>query len=245
MEELYYWNGDKKKSYSWKGLLFLFHKLIDGSSSNLWGYHGGKHYLIESFFKNFRHNDNDGIYKEGSWHQKSWKELIQLKDEDGRLTSTWEWVWKWGEWYWVEPTFTPKKYQVTDNFGRIIPSSLIKQAYLAFNFPEETKVKRSPYHRGWWRTRNCNRWTFRFDPVPFIGGKRNGWWHKYAGKHAGRAAKKRAWYAHDVDKKEYLLEYGITYKMDDKEFCHNHGNGGKGKGWKRTRVRKQWMRKLV
>ena len=243
MEELYYWNGDKSKSYTWTELLFLCHKLIQ-VNENRYGYIYNNYWRITNFFKEFRHNENDGIRTRGVWHHCPFHyEFKQQKDENGRLTSEWVKTIVWDDPYYVPSTFTPKKFQVTDNFGRIIPSSLIHQAYLTYKFPEVIPQKRYCYVRRFWRTDLT--WRFRIDPVPFAGSHRNGWWHKYAGKHAGRAAKKRAWYAHDVDRKEYLFEYGITYKMDNKELGHNHGNGGKGRTWKRTRVKKQWMRKLI
>lgn len=249
MQELYYINGSKP-GYTWNQLLYWCWEGIEIGSSNrfynikerLKSYKRSNQNYINFFFKDFGHNPNDGCYRDGYWEQKvvkafyhvvvgpmrSWEKHIQLARIYERV--------------WVKPTFTPKKYQITDSYGRIIPSSLIRNAYLRYkpDYNDRLIIRRKIYKYNRWNS--SHPYEFRKGPVPYTKKWKRGWKKRRTGKNrASRAAMKRQWFRDEIYSKEILFDYGITFKMDGKEIHHNHHRNSKGRGWKRTRKEKQWM----
>lgn len=263
MKTVYYINGRKETPYNWNQLLYWCYTNIaevtwrNSKVRNKYGFYPGtkgfwnqeleeltgkEHIAVSNFFKRFRHNPNDGTWSEGRWKQNFHYEYVQQKTEDGRLTCEWIKTMIFDNWNWIEPVFTPNTYQITDSYGRIVPTCLIKADYLLYKPKDfDRKKEISRFYPRWHRSTNLH-WEFRRGPVPGIRSYRNGWWHKFTGNHAGRAAMKRQWFRDEVYSHEIFEEYGITFKMDGKEMSTNHGNGSKGKGWKRTRKEKQWMK---
>jgi len=262
MQTVYYING-RPSAYTWKQVLYWCYESIaevtwrHSRIRNKYGYFPGskwscgreleeltgkEHVAVDIFFSKFRHNPNDGTWTRGRWKQNYHYEYIQQKDENGRLTSEWIKTTIFDDWIWIEPVFTPNSYQITDSHGRIIPSGIIKADYLKYT-PDQNDRKREPrrrYHSRW-GSRSDHNWEFRRDPVPCLRSyKRKGWWHKYAGDHCGFVPWKRSWYAIEVDSKEIYEEYGVRIKNQKIiPYTHDHS---KGRGWKRTRKEKQWMK---
>jgi len=226
MEELYFSSGNKKNGRTWRKVLQdIYDELNRETPRRYWG--EPKKQTIDEYLEGYVHNDNDG----GSWTNGQYERIHVGYDSETRNH-----IYENGAW--IPPTWKPREkgWYISDSFDRIIPSGFIKDSYKLFK--PDTSIPtpvRYYYRRGGY-------FTFRKGPVPYAGSHRNGCWHKYAGKHASRAAKKRAWYGDDIYRKEIFLEYGITFRMDNKEFHTNYHNGGKGRGWKRTRKEKQWMR---
>jgi hypothetical protein len=244
VEEKYFVNGNKKKPYTWKELLNWCYKNINGLNSRdyyeEYNNNINNYYNVNNFFKSFRNNPNDGDWTGGgfkgrSWHQHSYKVLTQIKDENGRLTSKWEYIWKFGERYYKPAIFIPKKYQVTDSYGRIIPSGYIKECYLKFKPIDEPYYPLYNRYRGYDHDRD-----FRKAPVPRMYSFKNGNWKRYGNNRGSGKCWKREWYAARVDRKEIIEEYNISYKLPD-QIPYKYGYWIK-KSWKRTKKEHQWER---
>lgn len=247
MQEQYFINGDGP--YTWKNVLYWCYENINKHEYTYWNNKINDWRNINNFFHEFSHNPNDGIYRKGYWKQNSHWEYIQQKDEKGRLTSEWIKTLFFDDWVWVPESFTPKRYQVTDSYGRIIPSSLIKSEYLKYNPKAEDRIEAPRRRRSWSRWFNNHNYEFRRDPVPNKGGRRNGRWHKYQGDHGYLGNEVRSTCGLISDMKDIKEECNITIKyrrkrhidtwfsLTDWDYPHYSGY----KGWKRTRKQKQWM----
>jgi hypothetical protein len=243
-KQLLYWADTSIRDYMWGK---------DPYGTNRWGYFPKvkipSQVDVNNFFNLFGHNPNDGLYTDGRWKQNSHWEMVQQKDGQGCLTSTWEKKLFFDDWVWIEPTFKPKKWMVVDSFDRVIPSSTIKDAYRTYESCELDKPPKS--HRTKWKFRRysyCDHsWEFRRDPVPGIRHYKNGYWHKYRGKHGHTNQELKQYHRDIIEQKEVFKEYGTTFRihrtwMDLDPWNHGYHRGTKGKGWKRSRKDKQWMK---
>lgn len=250
-----------KDGCTWKELLNWCHRSLwtieeYGRWRNETKYRNPSYQEIDAWFSNFRNNPNDGIYTCGRWKQNSHCEYIQQKDDNGRLTSEWRKTFFFDDWVWIPPTFTPKRFQVTDSYGRIIPSGYLRQEYMEYVYDatDDTSATRHIYGYNRYRWRMVNHyWEFRKDPIPGINSMRQKgrYWHKYRGKHGHTIQELKQYHRDIIEQKEVQKEYGITFKihrtwMDLDPWNHGHHRGTKGRTWKRTRgIRKQYERKLV
>ena len=255
MEELYYING-KKESYTLKQLLCWCYCRInqldaryDRTKNKYYYciksfYKENSTYNVNSFFKQFAHNNNDDNYWVDGYLKKVFhKEYQQQKDELGNLTSEWLMVEVFDYYEWVKPYLkeVSKSYYLTDQYNRVINSGFLKQEYLKYKFNLSDK---KPYKRSY---RFRNSYEFRKGPVPNIRSYRNKCWHKYRGNHGHTIQELRSYYSDILYKKEIKDEYGITFKIGRSWYeldpwNHGHHSGTHGKNWKRTRKEKQWMK---
>jgi hypothetical protein len=234
MEAKYSVNGGAWTT--WNQLLFFCFKRISDlqwkwqTHNRNYGYdvcHKPDYRTIEVFFSDFRHNPNDGIWAGGYY-----KRIPTWNSETKQVT--------YANGEWIPKTFTPHQFQVKDSYGRIVPSSVIKIAFKDYvpNY-EHDFPKKKPYYNRW--NINLKHYHYRNGPVPGIHCHQSGWWRRSKNWHAGRSAMKRQWYRDEIYSKEVFEEFGITFKMDGRENHHYSGRNSKGKGWKRTRKKKQWM----
>lgn len=248
MQDKYFINGDGP--YTWKNVLCWCYENINKHRYNYWNNNKINHWRdINNFFHEFRHNPNDGIYRKGRWEQK--RIGIEYFDIVGPLRPSEERTYRKYiyENVWVPESFTPKRNQVTDSYGRIIPSSLIKSEYLKYNPKEEDRIEAPRRRRSLSRWFNNHNYEFRRDPVPNKGGYRNGRWHKYQGDHGYLGNEVRSTCGLISDMKDIKEECNITVKYRRKRYAdiwlsytdwdYPHYSGYKG--WKRTRKQKQWM----
>jgi hypothetical protein len=92
---------------------------------------------------------------------------------------------------------------------------------------------------------------FRSGPVPNTGSYGGCWWHPYRCKNPVSAKREFCdTVEHKSDAKLLLNECGVGFKVRGKrdstarmlfDWDGIDRNGGKGRGWKRTRKQKQWM----
>ena len=190
---------------------------------------------VKSFFASYRHNENDGSWTGGYeksiyGHRKNFETGAYEYGVIGNV--------------WVPLVFTRKSLQVKDNFGRIINVKDLYKDFLKHEYDPtwQRKYKTRDRYAYYQRTRHSNYLGFRKGPVPNVGGGRSGWWYKNSGNHCGFKPWKRDFFAAKVDRLEVLEEYGVTFK-EPKKIPHTYSKS-EGVGWKRTKIRKQWMRKV-
>lgn len=265
MEDKYFINGEKD-GYTWRQLLYWCYTHIAGftwkyekiDGRRRYGYYpqnsGRDHYFMNGFFCNFRHHDNDGW-----WSRDRIERYVcgynvthvigPLRPQDGRYKNEPIYAYKF-----IPKVFTPKKWQVIDNHGRVIPSGWLRQEYLKYH-PSDTdqrpEIKRKQKLTKWgWKQEWLKKqgYKFRNGPVPGISSYWNKGhnWHGNAGNHGSviRELKHREGY--EQTQKETKEEFGITFKMSRRthtvlDECHYHKRRSKGRGWKITRKEKQWM----
>lgn len=254
MEELYYVNGKSKdkKGCTWRELLQWCYNQINTDNeqwNRKWGFYKIRAYdraRINDFFSGWKHNNNDGKYEDGYWEQKVVRAFYDvivgpLRPNENRIQ-----IFRIYERVWIPPKFIPSNgWYVEDSFNRIIPSGYIKDCYLMFN-PDTSKKKESCHS---YRRYNETNWEFRKDPIPHTGEKRNWCGRKYAGNHGNSVHEIKYRPGYEQLQKETRDEYGVTFNISrrglvDLDACcyhFNHRRGNKGKGWKRTRKKKQWM----
>lgn len=249
-QELYYINNDKKDPHTWEQILYWCYTNIVGMkwdydyNRKKYGYipqyNSYDHQRINIFFSDFRNNPNDG-----DWSRGYWKDILIDQYE---MVGPPEYYSFNGEYKpygrqnirvykqeWIPPVFTPKKYQVTDSYGRIIPSGYIRECYLKY-IPNEKDNNRKKYSYRWYRT-GCGT------------GSRNGHWQRYRGNHGSTISEMRRFYADRIERKEVQKEYNVSFKIrgtrsphyldpwDWRDYRYNHQHG-----WKRSRnKKKQWM----
>jgi hypothetical protein len=232
-------NGEGR--YSWNQLLYWCESKIKDKRYNKYGWSINRYWAEKEFFSDFRHNDNDGTRTRAQLRQNHHYERIQQKDPvTNCLTGIYIKTLIFDDWYWIPSAFTPKTFQVTDNLGRIIPSTWIKEALVKYVPSNKDKISKA-FYTSW---RHNKYFTFRRGPVPYTACHKNSNWRRIGNNHAGRSAMKRQWFRDDIYRKEILEEFGVTFKMDRKEITHRH-NHWPGKSWKRTKgIHKQFERKL-
>lgn len=253
MKELYYVNGEKE-GCTWKELLQWFYNAIFKIENHyVYGFGWVKkvpawnHIKIREFFSDFKNNPNDGIYKKGYFkretsHIESIEIVGPLREREGRYHNITHF-----KYVWVLPTFTPKKYQVTDSYGRIIPSGYIRDCLFKFKPCLTPKKKYS------WRLERYGTYEFRRGPVPGRKSYRSGHWHKYEGDHGNFGMEVRSTIGFVKEYNDLNNEYNINIrynrsrasfaKMYHTDWDYPYHNNG-DRSWKRTRIKKQWMRGL-
>lgn len=151
------------------------------------------------------------------------------------------------DWWWTLSTYSythffeeyghclndKKRFMVKDKYDRILNKKDLLKQFSDWDKPVEVKKKR------WIR---FGKFVFRRGPVKGIHNYRKGHWTKYSRNKASRAAMKRQWFRDDIYRIEVLEEFGVTFKMDRKEYHHN--TGAYTKSWKRSKVKKQYLRNL-
>jgi len=194
-----------------------------GTVVSIWS--GGSHSIsLKEFCQKYSHSDNDGIYIKG-------RNVTRYRYENRWNEETRRWEPITIPYYvWLDPVFEPNELRVTDELGRILNA---KDLWFDIRNTKPFVVKKKNlYH---WRPANY---------VPGAGGQ--GWcggWQKHRGNHCGITPYKREWYAAQIESSETLLEYGATFKCSKRiEYSHPRY---RGRSWKRSRVKKQWMRKLM
>jgi len=127
--------------------------------------------------------------------------------------------------------FEQKPWIVIDSLGRIINSKDLKLDALKNNYDPNWKPVR--------------RWGPWYPPTSY----RNGRWQKYAGDHAGPTPDLRRDNHHLDDRRQILLDHGVTFKVRGKRTVElreaadwDGRHGWLEKGWKQTRKKKQWMK---
>lgn len=235
MEERYWFNcykGDKKagKGKTWRQILQSIHEELNKPRETHW-WNRNRECLpayipqrINEYFKGWRHHKNDGRY----WTAAHYDRIFVGYDPETK-----EKIYVNGDWHDPELKYKSEGTYLTDSYGRVIPSGFVKACYLRFK-PAPIVVKKVSR---WYR--RYGSFVFRRGPVEGISKYRNGHWHKYGGNHGGFVHWKRSWYAFDVDRKEIYEEYGIMLKTQ--KIIPFTYSKGEGKGWKRTRKKKQWM----
>lgn len=215
MEELYYWGNE---SYTWKQLLYSISSYI------------GERRNIDYFFKNYSHNDNDGIWK------KEWKQGEYLFTAWYCSLSTRQLIPK----YYYAPNYTvnvfyPKRHRIVDCYGRIIPSGLLRKAYLDYVSNEADNPK--PRRRWYWHYRGpkCRKWhTSRFK-----------------GDHGFLGNECRQTEIFKTEERELFDDLGIRIKynrsraaevyMSYTDWDSRDTYGAIKRSWKRSKKKKQWM----
>jgi len=228
MEEKYYLHDEE---YTWRQLLFAFSKLIESRYKKRWKSKNLE--AVNAFFKDFKHNDNDGVWTEGHYKR------IPVFDENRRII-------KYVNGDWVDPVFTPKNNVVFDSYGRIIPSGYLKKEYASY-VPNEQDRKPKKFNLRYKRWACVHTYEFRKDPVPNKGRWPRGGWHKYRGDHGHTIQELRESFVAVIEQKEVKQEYGVTFKLgrnknDLDPWNHGHHVGCHGFGWKRSKKEKQWMK---
>lgn len=239
--EMYFINGSKKGK-TWEELLdWCYDEIVKEKGDCNWRdpfisykYDVTPHTFVNKaneFFSNFGHCDNDGQWSGGyATGVYDWVFDPETCRSRQQMVGT----------KWIPLEFTPKKFRVTDSYGRVVPSGIIKtEFFLKKEFRPKAPLKRRT-HFGSWRSRLYDHERdFRKGPVPGIHHWRNGSWLKYKGDHCGITPWKRSWYAARIERKECYDEYGVTFRRQ-KKIPHSYGEWP-GKTWKRTRKEKQWM----
>jgi hypothetical protein len=187
-------------------------------------------------FKFIRHCDNDGDWSGG--YNENYYRTVRTYDENGKLKVDRE-LYKTE---WIPRTFKRKPIIIIDSYGRIVNSKDLLR-----------DMQKHVYDSEWRRKYNKRR-----HRINYVFGtsrwQRGGWWHKYAGNHGGILGEARDLVYHEIEQKEILEEYGTTFKIrkerskflkDWYSFDRNHGRFSKGRGWKRQRIKKQWMRGVL
>lgn len=99
---------------------------------------------------------------------------------------------------------------------------------------------------------NPNYLGFRNGPIPGVHNYKNGWWHKYKGNHNISSLSEYVFNIKNLEDSDYLIDkYGKSPKIRSKRFSlskfmaidwdYPYSYHGKGRTWKRTRKKKQWM----
>ena len=199
------------------------------------------------FWNSFAHNPQDG-----TWSLRHWKEDYSYERIFDEEKLDWKFVRVVKSREWIAPIFTPKKYQVTDSYGRIINSKDLKIDFLKHKYNPDWKnisntYKSIPKRKAYKYYRMYkNRYVFRSGPVPYIHKWKSGHWHEYRGKHGHTIQELRQYFRDIIEQRIIKEEYGITFKIHRNNSELNpynlgHHVGTKGRGWKRSRKRKQWM----
>ncbi len=183
------------------------------------------HYELTAFFKDFRHNENDGIY-----HKEDTRPVYGYEysyNEAGRKVAKQVLLYHKA----IPAWFEQKRWIVIDSYGRIINSKDLKIDALKHNYDPN------------WKDKFCKPRKFNWPPCSY----RNGNWQRYLGDHAGPTPAYRKAIHHSADKKEIFEEYGISFKVRGKRLVELRNaadwdgrHGWIEKGWKQTRKHKQW-----
>ena len=155
-------------------------------------------------------------------------------------------VWSWQSNYWPEDFFRGyghcvgdnKRFTVKDKHGRTLNKVELEKSYTEWaNRIVSSKSKRASWYGSF---------VFRCGYVNGISSHRIGHWRKMKGKHAGRSAIKRQWFRDEIYSKEIHEDFGITFKMDRKEFTHNRHEAAIGRSWKRSKgCKRQYLRSIM
>ena len=184
------------------------------------------HHDLNTFFKKFRHNKNDGDWLTYADRAVYKRELVY--DENGKATV----VSTFDHYERIPAAFVQKPWIVTDSYDRVINSKDLRLDAIDHDYDPTWKAKyRKQYNR----------------PLPTS--YRNGGWQKYLGNHAGPIGDYAKDLHHNDDKEAFRNEYDVTYKVRAKRTSElrraTDWDGGKNgwleKGWKQTRKKKQWM----
>jgi len=215
-EEIYeetYSLGYCKRRYPRKNVIGYEFKLIS-------------HYDLNTFFKKFRHNDNDGDWVTYPDRAVYKRELVYDENGKVKVISTFDYY------QIIPPTFVQKQWIVIDSYNRVINSKDLRLDAINHDYDPNWKAK---YRR-----------QYNYPPPTSY---RNGGWQKYLGNHAGSIGEYAKDLHHNDDKEAFRNEYGVTYKVRAKRtselYRATDWDGGKSgwieKGWKQTRKKKQWM----
>lgn len=242
MKELYYVNGIGK-GYTWKELLqWCYDSINNGNNYSWWNNFRN----FNEFFPSFKNNPNDGIYTKGYFksvvdYVESIEIVGPLRKYDGRYRNITH-----RKNIWIPPKFTPKKYQVTDSYGRIIPSGYIRDCYLKFKPNISVKSCLQHYYR------RFGDFVFRKGPVQGIHKYKNGCWPKINHSNHGKFGNEcRSTLCFKTELKDYdfKIKYNngranlVKYYYTDWDYPYAGRN--EKRSWKRNKKhKKQWMRGL-
>lgn len=239
MKELYFVNGNKEKSGStWRELLQGIYVELNTVPEYRRYWDAPKKKTIDDYLVNYMHNSNDrGSWTYGRYERVRTSEYQQQIGEDGQPIHKWDLIVTEVNGAWIPPMWKPATvgWYWEDSFGRIIPSGYIKDCYKLFK--PDTSVKKRERHWYSWRRGtgtgrvHCGR--------------------RYAGNHGGFGMEVRSTSVFKAELRELNEEFDVNIKWNVSrakwvELAYTdwdciHYNSGKGKGWKRTRKRKQYM----
>lgn len=231
MEELYYWGS--KTGYTWKQLLYKITKFIDGSYSYYnWRDEYNRKLSVDNFFKDYSHNDNDGIWKKerrkGEYSHYALYSVILTRKIEVK--------------YYYKPDYTvnvfyPKRNRIVDSYGRIIPSSLVRRALSEYILNEND----NPNQRKYW---------YRY----YLGGsKYRRRWHtsRFKGDHGFLGNECRQNMIFRTEEDDIFDEFGVYVKYNKSRYSEVKSlytdwdsrdiYGAIKRSWKRSKKRKQWM----
>lgn len=230
MKELYYWNV--KTGYTWKQLLYKITKFIDGSYSYYnWRDEYNRKLSVDNFFKDYSHNDNDGIWKKerrkGEYSHYALYSVISTRKIEVK--------------YYYKPdyivnVFYPKRNRIVDSYGRIIPSGLLKKAILDY-IPNENDNP-NPIKKWIWRYRSGSKW-------------RHAHTSRFKGDHGFLGNECRQNMIFKIEQDDIFDEFNVCIKYNKSrcsevkclytDWDSRDTYGSIKRSWKRSKKRKQWM----